>query len=425
MCSKLRAMVERLLYKRDRRAKRKKADFTRFSASVLVLLGTCEAAAAALALSVALTKAAMGRELSWKKFYAGEGGFFWDRWTNARCCSVLHMTRKNIAKISEAFIHPAFQFALPERYRLNQHGTWNLFLRNRCRVSLLEITCIFFARFANAGKYELLAPLLGGFHWSRYKLVFKDTLDAVVARWVGCGLHDISKVPLNAAGWTHGARDSFAAWAAAIWRQSGASPRVVGFIDGTFRTVCKPEGEDWIQRLLYNGYEGTHGLKYQSLCVPCGLIFDMYGPVVGSCADSTILAMSGLEAKLADISARAGWHAIAYADSAYSGSDHILRGCKRHMILCEEHRQAQTAMNGVRTSVEWGFGITGMDWPWVKVRDVHKVKLSPCGLYFKVATILTNIKTCLVGGNLISDYFDLEPPTLAQYLAIAPNPQNQ
>ena len=49
-----------------------------------------------------------------------------------------------------------------------------------------------------------------------------------------------------------------------------------GFVDGTVRPISRP-GEN--QRLLYNGHKRVHGLKFQSLVLPNGLIAHLYGPV--------------------------------------------------------------------------------------------------------------------------------------------------
>ena len=49
-----------------------------------------------------------------------------------------------------------------------------------------------------------------------------------------------------------------------------------GFIDGTVRPISKP-GEN--QRIVYNGHKRVHGIKFQSVALPNGLIGNMYGPV--------------------------------------------------------------------------------------------------------------------------------------------------
>lgn len=412
-------MPERLIYKRQKAKAKKAASFLISAAAICVILGGVIESAACVVASQGQSRIAMARERSFAKITAGAGSFVWNLWSNARCSVVCHMARNHLIEIADKFVRPALASRLPTRF---DDDLRVLKLKNGCMVSLIEATVTMFARFAARAQWEMLAPLLGGYHPSRYKLIFKDVLDSVAARWMSGGLLDLAKVPLH--DWKRpGRRDTFADWALSIFARSGASPRVIGFIDGTFRPVCRPGGEDWLQRLLYNGYEAEHGLKYQSFAAPCGLIFDMYGPVVGSHSDSTILAMSGLEGKLRAVSDAAGVVYIGYADSAYAMSDFILRGCKRHMIFNEDHQRMQSAMNGVRTSVEWGFGIVGNDWQWVHIEDVQKVLLSPCGLYFKIASILSNLKTCLNAGNLISDYFGCPPPFLDQYLAMAPAPQ--
>ena len=63
--------------------------------------------------------------------------------------------------------------------------------------------------------------------------------------------------------------DAFSAKAAAL-------DNCCGFIDGTVRAISKP-GER--QRVMYNGHKRNHGIKFQSVTLPNGLIANMYGPV--------------------------------------------------------------------------------------------------------------------------------------------------
>ena len=49
-----------------------------------------------------------------------------------------------------------------------------------------------------------------------------------------------------------------------------------GFIDGTVRPISKP-GQN--QRVVYNGHKRIHGIKFQSVALPNGIIGNMYGPV--------------------------------------------------------------------------------------------------------------------------------------------------
>ena len=65
-------------------------------------------------------------------------------------------------------------------------------------------------------------------------------------------------------------------YARAIDSKGSPLPNCFGFIDGTVRPICRPEQN---QRIVYNGHKRVHGLKYQSVVLPNGMIANMYGPV--------------------------------------------------------------------------------------------------------------------------------------------------
>ena len=44
--------------------------------------------------------------------------------------------------------------------------------------------------------------------------------------------------------------------------------------------------------------------------------------------------------------------------------------------------------------------------------------LSPVAVFWQMAAVLSNVKTCLKQGNVITDFFGLRPPTIARYLAL-------
>ena len=49
-----------------------------------------------------------------------------------------------------------------------------------------------------------------------------------------------------------------------------------GFKNGTVRLISHPDQQ---QRLVYNGHKRVHSLKFQSIALPNGLIWNTYGPV--------------------------------------------------------------------------------------------------------------------------------------------------
>lgn len=62
-----------------------------------------------------------------------------------------------------------------------------------------------------------------------------------------------------------------------------------GFIDGTVRPICRPSVN---QKLVYSRHKRVHGLKFQSVVIPNGLIDNMYGPIKAKRHDSAMLRMS-------------------------------------------------------------------------------------------------------------------------------------
>lgn len=62
----------------------------------------------------------------------------------------------------------------------------------------------------------------------------------------------------------------------AIHQKGAALDNCWGFVDGTVRPICCP-GEH--QRLMSNGHKRVHGLKFQSVVAPNGMIANLVGPV--------------------------------------------------------------------------------------------------------------------------------------------------
>jgi nuclease HARBI1 len=80
-------------------------------------------------------------------------------------------------------------------------------------------------------------------------------------------------------------------YAALIEQKIGIVNNVRGFIDGTLCKTCRPTAH---QRIVYSGHKRAHGLKFQSVVTPDGLIVDLFGPIEGSRHDSFMLGQSNL-----------------------------------------------------------------------------------------------------------------------------------
>ena len=78
-------------------------------------------------------------------------------------------------------------------------------------------------------------------------------------------------------------------------RPFGGSGILFGFIDGTFLGVCRPSID---QRKYYSGYKKRHGIKYQGIVFPDGLIGSLDGPHVGEANDNSMVELSRLTPRL-------------------------------------------------------------------------------------------------------------------------------
>ena len=65
-------------------------------------------------------------------------------------------------------------------------------------------------------------------------------------------------------------------YAETISRKGSPLNNCFGFIDGTVRPISRPGNG---QRIVYNGHKRVHGLKFQSIALPNGLIGNIFGPV--------------------------------------------------------------------------------------------------------------------------------------------------
>ena len=269
----------------------------------------------------------------------------------------------------------------------------------------MELLVIFLARMATHNCWSQLIRFLGGRGASAYKHGFYFVLDHIHTQF-NHTLSDISRYV--------GQADLFAR---AIHEKGAPAAHCIGFIDGTFRHCARPtEG----QRHIYSGYYKGHGLKFQSVVGPNGMILDFYGPCPGRRGDGYLLRRSGFLTRMQQFCLTAGRHFYVYGDPAYALSRWIMRGFKG--VMTPEQRAFSKAMSSVREAVEWGFSLIVRDWAFVDYTKNLKIHKQPIAKLYFVAAIMTNVKTCMMAeehdpyGNLISNFFGVSPPSLHDYL---------
>ena len=185
-----------------------------------------------------------------------------------------------------------------------------------------------------------------------------------------------------------------------------------GFIDGTVRSICRP-GES--QRIVYNGHHRVHALKYQSIACPNGLIANLYGPVEGRRHDSGMLADSGIYQQIQQIChAPNGSPLCIYGDLAYPLRPQ-LQAPFRNARLNQQQAAYNTAMSKVRIGVEWVFGDIINYFKFLDYKKNLKLGLTAVGKIYVVCAFINNLHTCMYG-SISSDYFQIEPPTVQEYV---------
>lgn len=188
-----------------------------------------------------------------------------------------------------------------------------------------------------------------------------------------------------------------------------------GFIDGTVRAISRPDRN---QRSVYNGHKRVHALKFQSVALPNGLIGNLFGPVEGRRHDAAMLRDSNLLTALERVAHnQAGDVVCLYGDPAYPLRPQLMGPYRQGdvPVLTDEMKAFNKAMSEVRISVEWLFGDVANYFKFIDYKKNLKIGMSAVGKQYIVSALFRNVLTCLYGNNT-SKYFQLEPPTLQDYL---------
>lgn len=204
-------------------------------------------------------------------------------------------------------------------------------------------------------------------------------------------------------------------YAAAIHSLGAPLDRCVGFIDCTKVKMCRPSGPNIDQRCCYSGHKRFHCLNYQTLSTPDGLIFALWGPEVGRRHDLTLMRKSGWDPILSEVLVIDGIQFYIFGDAAYRLSPHI-QVPFRFVGATEEERQFNTRMSAARVAVEWHYKDVKQMWSMNDFARRLKVKQSPIACMYIASVLLLNFRTCMYGGGQTSAHFNLQPPSLEDYV---------
>ncbi len=214
-----------------------------------------------------------------------------------------------------------------------------------------------------------------------------------------------------------------AEFAQAVVAKGGLVANIWSFIDGTVRGIARPTGvgqrgdENYylFQQSMYNGHKRKHAMKFQSLSTPDGIISHLFGPFPGRNHDSAMLAASGLKDSVREDERFRGF--LIFGDPAY-GKDDVVWSPFQGQLLTEQQKMVNKSMSKVRVSVEWSYGQVIQYWSYLDFKHQMCARKMSVGLMYSVAVLLTNCITCVRGGNNNSDFFQVKPPTIEEYLSV-------
>ncbi|KAH8776211.1 hypothetical protein BGZ57DRAFT_892236 [Hyaloscypha finlandica] len=107
-----------------------------------------------------------------------------------------------------------------------------------------------------------------------------------------------------------------------------------------------------------------------------------------------------------------------YGDPAYSGAYGVLGAYTRvgGRTLLRDEKVFNIIIAQVRITIEQLFGNVLVIWGFSGHKYQQKAGQSPVAAYYLVSILLMNLMTCVRRENKVSQYFDLQPPTLDEYL---------
>lgn len=142
-----------------------------------------------------------------------------------------------------------------------------------------------------------------------------------------------------------------ATYAAAIRAKGCTWDGVVGFIDGTVYQICRPGGHQLWQRAVYSGHKKCHGLKFQGVNTPDGIIQFMQGPYSARNHDQYMLAESGLLAALEDVFPAPPDMGLATHYSLYGDPGMFFITCTIYLLNC--YYELPRPLRFMHASVWW------------------------------------------------------------------------
>jgi hypothetical protein len=194
--------------------------------------------------------------------------------------------------------------------------------------------------------------------------------------------------------------------------------RIFGFIDNTINAMCRPgggplkEGEQAprlskdVQETWWTGWKKLHGLKWQTISLPNGMEFHVWGPLSVRRNDNHMLNRSQILQQLEDLQAENEIKFILHGDSAYSEDDYMHVGGGRGFA-------------SVRQSIEWNYKDIKTQWKYCDYKHALKLHNQPLSKIFLVCILLRNAYTTMNACETAL-FFNCPAPDFETWIAQGP-----
>lgn len=168
-----------------------------------------------------------------------------------------------------------------------------------------------------------------------------------------------------------------------------------------------------VQRAFFTGWKKFHGIKYQTVELPCGLTCDVFGPETSRNNDNSLYNNSNINERFraSQINIPPDLQYTIFGDSAYQLDTHV-----------RSYDGSNTFMKSIRICNEWTYGELCQLFPYMDWKHNFQIMCanSTTTTVFYVCSILRNCHACLYG-NQTSNYFKITPPSLEWFLEYNPN----
>lgn len=191
-----------------------------------------------------------------------------------------------------------------------------------------------------------------------------------------------------------------------------------GFVDGTFRGHRRPQDYE-AQRSVYSGHKKAHGIKYQAVVTPDGLVSSLTGPWMGPVNDWAMWQRSGIESAIREV-LKDHEPLYLFGDPAYRASFGVacpFEDPRGRGFLPDNKAAFNTALSSVRIAVEQAFGRTQVLWTYTAFSKGLTAGQQPIAAHFFIAVLLSNCYTCFYGSPA-GNRFLVPPLSIEAYLRL-------